>query len=264
MFCSVQVVIVLVALAAVPSVFGQSVEENDMEMIRFLSEWDDEARPADAPEVARLIIQETNEFRAAHERAKVAVSPRLAEAAQYFAEYMAKHDRYGHTADGKRPAERAVQFGYDYCLVSENIAYQYSSAEFATAELAQRFVEAWENSPRHRQNTLDPDVVETGVAAARSETTGYWYAVQMFGRPASAAIEFAITNRTDSVIAYTIGENIFELPPRYTRTHMRCRQPSVKFELSEAQAGFKTIQPAGGDQYTVVEANGQLRIRREA
>jgi hypothetical protein len=44
---------------------------------------------------------------------------------------------------------------------------------------------------------------------------------------------------------------------------MRCRQPSVKFDRAEDQAGVKTIEPASGNQYTIVGANGQLTIREE-
>ena len=45
----------------------------------------------------------------------------------------------------------------------------------------------------------DPDVTETGVAVARSEKTGYYYGVQMFGRPKSAAVVFKVENRAGVV-----------------------------------------------------------------
>ena len=45
---------------------------------------------------------------------------------------------------------------------------------------------------------LDADATETGISVARSEHTGYYYAVQMFGRPKSDAIEFQISNRSST------------------------------------------------------------------
>jgi uncharacterized protein YkwD len=52
---------------------------------------------------------------------KVALSPQLMEAAQDFAKFMASTDKYGHIA-GSRPAAWAKQHGYNYCIISENIA----------------------------------------------------------------------------------------------------------------------------------------------
>jgi uncharacterized protein YkwD len=239
------------------------VEGDDSETVQTAEAISIGAGSVDSAAVAQRIVDATNELRVAHQRSKVEASPELTAAARYFADYMAQHDRYGHTADGNRPAGRATTFEYDYCLVSENIAYQYSSTGFAAPELAERFVEAWKNSPGHRQNMLDSDVVDTGVAVARSDKTGYWYAVQMFGRPASAAVEFSITNRADSAIEYTIFDQTFLLPPRYTRTHSRCRTPSVTFDFPEGQSAPKRIDPTRGDHYSIVREDGRLVVHRE-
>jgi uncharacterized protein YkwD len=252
----------LSALLLSPTALGQFVEGEDSEFIETALAPTADARSANTLAVAQRIIEKTNEFRVAQERSKITVSPRLTAAAEYFAAYMAKNDRYGHTADGNRPSERAKRSGYDYCLVSENIAYQYSSAGFATAELAEGLFEGWQNSAGHRQNMLDPDVTETGVAVARSEATGYWYAVQLFGRPASAAIEFQIANLADASVEYAIANQTFELPPRYVRTHTRCRRPSVTFELPGRQ-DVRQIEPARGDHYYIAREDGQLRIHKE-
>jgi uncharacterized protein YkwD len=115
----------------------------------------------------------------------VTANPVLARTVRDFVDFMARTDRYGHEADGKQPADRARGHGYDYCLVSENIAYQYNSAGFRTAALARDFVEGWKHSPQHRKNMLEPAATQTAVAVARSEKSGRYYAVQMFGRPKS-------------------------------------------------------------------------------
>lgn len=38
-------------------------------------------------------------------------NPKLTQTAQYFANYMARTNKYGHTADGSRPGERARKHG---------------------------------------------------------------------------------------------------------------------------------------------------------
>src|SRR5436309_8481237 len=106
----------------------------------------------DAPEVTRLVVDETNAFRRAQGLKPVAANPLLADTAREFARYMADTDRYGHKADGREPSQRAGAHGYGYCMVSENIAWQYSSKGFNGRELAQDFVEGWKKSPGHRRN----------------------------------------------------------------------------------------------------------------
>jgi uncharacterized protein YkwD len=143
----------------------------------------------EGPDLARvetMIVDATNQLR--HDRGvgRVEWDPQLEHAARDFARYMARTDHYGHEADGKTPAQRARVRGYDYCLVAENIAYQFSSAGFGTNELAHRTVEGWKKSAGHRENMLEPTALDTAVAVAQSEKTGRYYAVQMFGRPRSA------------------------------------------------------------------------------
>src|SRR5204863_3801867 len=102
---------------------------------------------------------------------------------------------------------------------------------------------------------LDPDVTETGVAVARSEDTGYYYAVQMFGRPKSQAIAFEITNDSSDTVRYKVGDQTFSLPPNYTRKHERCRPGPLIFPAPEGKSDtkgeMKRLQPANGDRFAV-------------
>jgi uncharacterized protein YkwD len=220
-------------------------------------------------QVVEQIVGQTNDFRKHQGRGEVKENAKLAETARYFADFMAGTDKYGHTADGKEPSDRAKKYGYEYCLIAENIAYQYSSAGFSTNQLAKGFFEGWKKSPGHRKNMLDPDVTETGVAIARSEKSGYYYAVQLFGRPRSEMIEFKITNRTASPVKYQIGAEKFQLPPRYTRTHEDCRSgeltllPPEDDMESKKNAGPSTT-PKNGDQFAVVQdESGKLKLVKE-
>jgi uncharacterized protein YkwD len=143
------------------------------------------AQRVDIPQAERLVVEQTNRFR--HEQGLAPVKPDrgLEKAAHEFADYMARTGRYGHEADGRKPGDRARAAGYDYCLVAENIAYVYNSRGFRLPELVSEFVEGWKNSPQHRHNMLEPSADDTAVAVARSERSGRYYAVQMFGRAKS-------------------------------------------------------------------------------
>jgi uncharacterized protein YkwD len=221
------------------------------------------AEDLDLTAVASAVVRHTNEFRRSEGRQVVAEQAELTEAAQYFADYMARHDKYGHHADGQRPADRAAEHGYEYCLVAENIAYRYSSASFTGEELARRFVEGWKNSPGHRRNMLDADVTETGVAVARSDKSGYYYAVQMFGRPKSLSIEFEIANRSQSTVEYEIDDRTFSLPPRYSRTHERCRPTEVAFRTEDKEE-IDSVKPQRGELLTIVDGDSDnLSLLRE-
>jgi uncharacterized protein YkwD len=134
-------------------------------------------------DVESRIVQATNDFRRDEGRSRLMVNARLAAAAREFAQFMAKTGKYSHEADGQRPRERVQAHGYRYCMVAENISYQYSSLGFETEDLAARLLEGWKRSPGHRANMLDGVAVHTAVAVARSPKTGYYYAVQLFAAP---------------------------------------------------------------------------------
>jgi uncharacterized protein YkwD len=182
-------------------------------------------------QVESTIVSQTNRFRQAHGLHPVSKNSNLTEAAEYFAHYMARTNKYGHTADGQQPAERARNHGYNYCIIAENIAYQYNSAGFTIEQLAELFVTGWEQSPEHRKNMLTPSVIDLGVAVAQSKKSGVYFAVQMFGRPQSKSIEFAVSNRTYAEIKYTLTgiDKTFSLAPRFTRIHHQCQPTQVQF-----------------------------------
>lgn len=256
-------IVVAASLFAPARGYSQSAQHDDVETIDgppFASS--DEKRP-DLSVVARYIADKTNDFREEEGRQRVTVNAKLTETAREFAHYMARTGRYGHTADGSRPADRAARHGYEYCIVAENIAYAFDSAGFTTEELGRNFVEGWKGSPGHRKNMLDPDVTETGVGVARSEKTGYFYAVQMFGRPKSLALEFKVANQSTATVTYRIADHAFTLPPRYIRTHEQCRPTEVTFELPSGGKTVKeTVKAEGQSQFVIVEDGGALRVKK--
>lgn len=211
--------------------------------------------------VQQRIIELTNEFREEQGRRPLEPDDRLMHAAQDLAEYMALTDRYSHTADGRQPSERVTDQDYEYCLVAENIGYQFSSRGFEAERLAQRLVDGWIESPEHRENMLNAHMTEIGAGVAQSEKSGYYYGVQVFARPKSAAIEFRVQNRTSETVEYTLGDRSYELPPRYTRMHTECIPPRLAVHQPEGDP--KAIRTQEGITYVVRNQDeGQLEVVR--
>jgi uncharacterized protein YkwD len=222
------------------------------------------AQRADLGSTERLVVEATNEFRREEGVGAVKPNPALAKAAQDFADYMARTDRYGHNADGRDPADRARSHGYDYCLVAENIAYLYRSAGLRTAELAGGIVEGWKHSPEHRKNMLEAAATDTAVAVARSDRSGRYYAVQMFGRPKSERIEFRITNAAPQTVSYRIAGQEYSLRAREGRIHGLCGPDDLTLHAGAGASARSTqVRPNRGDRLVVVSEPGGVSIRRE-
>lgn len=222
------------------------------------------ARAAEGPDLAaveKLVLHSTNEFRREQGLEALEVHARLDRTARYFAEYMARTDRYGHHADGAEPADRATRHGYEWCQVSENISFQYTSATFGTTELAERYVGGWKRSPGHRKNMLDRDDVHVAVAVARSAKSGRYYAVQMFARPKSMSIEFHVTNRTRETASYRMAEKTYSLEPGSTRVHQQCATGELTLRSPRRAGGRTTARPGDGDRVEIVREAGGFALR---
>jgi len=251
----------------IPSIArSQHIQAPDTESMKRVGRSSSDQASPDLLAVAKSIIAKTNEFRREENRSEVGVNTELAKAADYFAKYMAQTNKYGHNADGSQPADRVKKFGYEYCIVAENIAYEYDSTGFSTVKLSDKFFEGWQRSPGHRKNMLDPDVTETGVAVARSEETQYFYAVQVFARPKSKSIAFQVTNETGDTVHYEIAGQQFSLPPQYTRSHERCRSADLVLDRAvknkDSPERAQPVRPANVDHFVIRKEDGTYRVRR--
>jgi uncharacterized protein YkwD len=254
--------LLIAAAALLPAmVVGQATDENMRESTQALVKPAKGARVPDLGEVTAIVVRRVNSLREAERGAPLSIDRRLMAAAEDFAAYMARTDRYGHQADGRRPAERVGKRGYDYCIVSENIAYQFSSSGFTAEELAARLVQGWRDSAGHRRNLLDPDVTETGVAIARSDETGHYYAVQLFGRPKSLSTAFRISNESDATIEYETGGRTYSLPPRFARSHEQCRGVELILQWPDRPERTR-LRPVNGDRYSITRSDSQLVLRK--
>lgn len=101
---------------------------------------------------------------------------RLDQMAKIQAQNMAHFQKLAHTLPGAQLptlGTRASYAGYLFGRLTENAAEGYPNAETV--------VQGWMNSSGHRHNILDADVVETGIAIAKSDNGGLYYC-QVFGR----------------------------------------------------------------------------------
>lgn len=102
------------------------------------------------------------------------MNPQLMAAARKHAENMAAQDKLDHKLDDKTPDDRTKAAGYKSTFVGENIAWNQKSPKDV--------VKAWMNSEGHRENILNADYTEIGVAVAKNKK-GEPYWVQVFGKP---------------------------------------------------------------------------------
>jgi len=123
-------------------------------------------------EVLRLVNQE----RAARGLAELTANPTLEQEATQYACELIFYDYFGHSnpITGSGLSERAVDSGYDYWIIGENLAAGQQTPVKAVAD--------WMASPCHRENVLNPAFTEIGIGIRTGGDYGtYW--VQEFGRP---------------------------------------------------------------------------------
>jgi uncharacterized protein YkwD len=107
-------------------------------------------------------------------------SRQLDEMAKIQAQNMARFHKMAHVLpESGLPTltDRAQFVGYPFGRLAENVAHDYPDAPSV--------VQGWMMSKGHRANILNSDVVETGIAIARSSSGGLYYC-QVFGRKLSS------------------------------------------------------------------------------
>lgn len=138
--------------------------------------------PIEMPLSAIGVITGTNDVRVKNNRSQLVENKFLTAAAHARIKDMFEKQYFEHESPtGVKPAEVAEKSGYDYLQFGENIAM----GEFSND---QALMDAWLNSPPHRENIMKPVFSEIGVAVERGTLFGkqVWLAVQLFGKPTAA------------------------------------------------------------------------------
>lgn len=121
--------------------------------------------PLDCVFIKNEIIKLTNEERKAHGLSILLESDQLNEAAGKKAEDMFQQNYWKHISPGgKTPWQFIKESGYQYLFAGENLARGYITAKDT--------VLAWMESPGHRDNILNADYNEIGVAVKTGILTG--------------------------------------------------------------------------------------------
>lgn len=125
-----------------------------------------------------VLVEMTNENRLEQDLGGLQHNDTLAKAAKLKAEHMAENSYFAHDSpSGITPWHWFQEAGYTYDHAGENLAMNFSDS--------QEVVEAWMESRLHRENILEEDFTEIGIATARGEYQGKEtiFVVQMFGTP---------------------------------------------------------------------------------
>lgn len=128
------------------------------------------------------VIRLTNEKRTGSGLSPVTENSTLDSAALAKGNDMLAKGYWAHFApDGTSPWSFFTSFGYRYRYAGENLARDFSSAQSA--------VDAWMNSPSHRENILNPNYREIGIGVVEGSLAGVdtTIIVQFFGTPLSGA-----------------------------------------------------------------------------
>ncbi|MCA9361594.1 hypothetical protein KC845_03495 [Candidatus Kaiserbacteria bacterium] len=148
-----------------------------------------------------VIVDLTNNERKAESLVGLQRNAVLDAAAKLKAEDMAKNEYFAHySPTGVSPWYWFAQVNYNFVHAGENLAIHFSDSG--------EVVEAWMNSPTHRQNIMDGKYREIGVGTAEGVYDGYKtvYVVQLFGTPAATpAVASATAGNQDSVLPVVLA-----------------------------------------------------------
>jgi len=120
----------------------------------------------------REMFEALNNYRIANDRGPLFYSQTLEKAADDEAQDLWVRNFFSHTnPDGQGPGDRALEAGFCHQYVGENIAAGQTTVD--------QVMEAWEASPNHNANMLDPDYRYVGMGIS-TDARGRKYWVQEF------------------------------------------------------------------------------------
>jgi len=150
-------------------------------LFTFLNFNSTEKQPANALDkktIVKELHERVNEERKKEKLTELSWNEELAAAAEAKTQDMIKNNYFAHISpvDGKKWSEFILEAGYDYKEAGENLAVGYTDPKIA--------VEAWMNSPTHKENILSPGFEETGMGLSVGNWKGSttYFIAQEFGR----------------------------------------------------------------------------------
>lgn len=195
------------------------------------------------------IVSLLNQQRAAEDITGLSFNTKLIEAAEFKARDMIEKDYFAHKSpEGVMAWDFIEQAGYEYSVAGENLAIGFLDSS--------EVHKAWNNSPLHKRNLLDPRFTDIGVAVVTGDFKGKTttVVVQIFARPAypvpvAAAEQITETPpqsiETEAPTQTTSTELTTPAPPSSSDQELAMREQasvSRESEMHETQAGESTEQ----------------------
>ena len=173
----------------------------------------------------------------------------LDEAARLKAEHMRDKEYFAHFSPEENisPWHWFRVAGYDYIHAGENLAIYFNDS----ADV----VKAWMESPLHRENIMEKNYTEIGVAAVEGVYKGYktFYVVQLFGTPMSQNHRISGINENDlegslekdtepEILENETPEEIFEEEPESTPEEEELQvEEELTTEITPTTAGDGSV-----------------------
>jgi hypothetical protein len=129
------------------------------------------------------VLEVTNQKRGENGLSPLTLNSKLSEAAQRKAGDMFAFNYWAHISpSGRSPWSFFQEVGYKYLYAGENLARDFMSSDSV--------VDAWMNSPSHRDNLLNSNYKEIGLSVVNGTLNGVetTLVVQMFGTPTSTPV----------------------------------------------------------------------------
>jgi len=187
------------------------------------------------------VLLATNEERTDNGAAALRLNSVLNQAAHNKLQDMFAQQYFDHVSpQGKGPADVVDATGYSYIRVGENLALGNFGSD-------QELVQAWMDSPGHRENILTRGYSEIGIAVGQGmfENKQTWIAVQTFGTPASvcAAVDTDLKkNIEDKQLATeTLQQELVDMDTALEEKFFTVEQLSDEI-VSLGQQGKKKIE----------------------
>ncbi len=182
------------------------------------------------------LVTLVNQKRAENGASSVQLNEVLNEVARMKAEDMFAKGYWDHVSpDGVQPWDFFSRAGYDYIYAGENLAKDFQDSAGV--------VEAWMNSPTHRDNLINPKYEDMGLAVVNGSLNGYetTLVVQEFGKrkvePTLAAVpqaQAATTEREPEPIQEEVVPSLVKESPSPPVPAVREEPPVVKLETIPA------------------------------
>lgn len=187
--------------------------------------------------ISSVLVDLTNGDREANQVQPLVVSPVLALAAQKKADDMAIKGYFSHTSpEGLNPWHWFAVAGYNFSYAGENLAIDFSDSKDVE--------KAWMDSLKHRDNILNGNFTEIGIATTKGFYQGREtiFVVQMFGKPAFSPVPPA--------------PSAVEVPPK---KEIAVIPPPASVETNQAEPVLAEV--AGQEIETIAEEDNFLAVK---